>query len=330
LHLTFQEFFAASYFVRQWISGRPLLCFIIGRNHDSILPHKFLQKEKYNARYNIFWRFVAGLLQSHQEEKHLLQFFQMLDDKPCDLLGPTHQQLLMHCFNEVPLKPYLENLRTGMEAHLKQWALFEYKLNREVKLCREIEFPNWVLHTIIKEKPEEIKKAILQSLQYRPQLSPDLLDQVVPFLGHDISTNLRKAAINALDKQTALPENILQAIAAQLKDSNQHVRQSAADVLGKQTALPENILQAMVAQLEHSEWHVRQSAASAFGKQTALPENILQAIVSILSKNTFNISSKAVGALLKQDNLYDSFLNFDVRTLGSLYKVLVQQSFSEQ
>jgi hypothetical protein len=47
LHPTFQEFFAASYFVRQWISGQPLLCLVIGRNHDSILPHKFLQKEKY-------------------------------------------------------------------------------------------------------------------------------------------------------------------------------------------------------------------------------------------------------------------------------------------
>jgi hypothetical protein len=54
LHLTFQEFFAASYFVRQWTSGQPLLCLIIGGNYNSILPHKFLQKEKYNARYDIF------------------------------------------------------------------------------------------------------------------------------------------------------------------------------------------------------------------------------------------------------------------------------------
>jgi len=54
LHPTFQEFFAASYFVRQWISGKPLLCLVIGRNHDSILPHKFLQKEKYNACYDFF------------------------------------------------------------------------------------------------------------------------------------------------------------------------------------------------------------------------------------------------------------------------------------
>jgi hypothetical protein len=263
LHLMFQEFFAASYFVRQWISEQPLLCLVIGRNHDTILPHIFLQKEKYNARYDIFWRFIAGLLQSRQEEKPLLQFFQMLDDKPRDLLGPTYQWLLMHCFSEVPLEPCLENLRTRTEDHLKQWALFEYKLNKGVNLCHEIEFPNQVLHTIIEEEPEEMKKAILQSLQYRPQLSPDLLDWVVPFLGH-ISTNLSEAAINAL------------------------------------------------------------------GNQTALPENILQAIIFVLSKDTFHISSEAVGVLLKQDILYDSLLNFDVRTLRSLYKVLIQQSFSEQ
>jgi hypothetical protein len=69
-----------------------------------------------------------------------------------------------------------------MEAYLKQWALFEHKLNREVKLCHEIEFPNRGLHTIIKEEPKEMKEAILQSLQHRSQLSPDLLDWVVLFL----------------------------------------------------------------------------------------------------------------------------------------------------
>ena len=220
----------------------------------------------------------------------------MLNNKPRDLLGPAHQRLLMHCFSEVPPKPCLEYLRTGIEAHLKQWVLFEHKLNREVKLCREIEFPNQVLHAIIEEEPEEGKQAILQSLQHWSHLSHDLLDQVVPFLGYDISTDLGQAAINALGKQTALPENILQALAARLEDS---------------------------------ESDVRRSAASALGKQTALPENILQAIVFVLSKDTFNISSEAVGALLKQDNLYDNFLNFDVRTLRSLYKVLVQRSFSE-
>lgn len=65
LHLTFQEFFAARHFVRQWISEKPLFCFTISGNHGKtqpvIQPRNFLQKEKYNARYNIFWRFVTGL-----------------------------------------------------------------------------------------------------------------------------------------------------------------------------------------------------------------------------------------------------------------------------
>jgi predicted NACHT family NTPase len=77
LHLTFQEFFAASYFIRQWMSNQQLFCFTIGSNSANVEPREFLRKEKYNARYDIFWRFVTGLLQSRQEEKPLLQFFQL-------------------------------------------------------------------------------------------------------------------------------------------------------------------------------------------------------------------------------------------------------------
>lgn len=55
IHLTFQEFFAAQYFVRCWISNEPLLCFKLessGRRHTmEILPEEFLEREKYSGRY---------------------------------------------------------------------------------------------------------------------------------------------------------------------------------------------------------------------------------------------------------------------------------------
>jgi hypothetical protein len=38
-----------------------------------------------------------------------------------------------------------------MEAHLKQWALFAHKFQKEMKLCREVEFPDSILRTMSTE-----------------------------------------------------------------------------------------------------------------------------------------------------------------------------------
>ncbi|KAL4946972.1 hypothetical protein BDW69DRAFT_190653 [Aspergillus filifer] len=73
LHLTFQEFFAAQYFVRCSISDKPLLCLkpesSRRRRTMKISPEEFLEREKYNGRYNVFWRFVTGLLHNINEEQ---------------------------------------------------------------------------------------------------------------------------------------------------------------------------------------------------------------------------------------------------------------------
>lgn len=156
LHLTFQEFFAARYFVKHWLrekgtdkgtdqgtyqgtyQGRDqgLSCFTLGRRTlkvASMTPWDFLQKEKYNSRYDIMWRFVAGLLQAgwsqmNPSEKPLTRFLQGLEAEPRDLLGPAHQRLVMHCLSE--LIP--SNRQSGvdqqerMEDQLSQWLLFEF------------------------------------------------------------------------------------------------------------------------------------------------------------------------------------------------------------
>ena len=63
IHLTFQEYFAARYFVQQWNNKKSLECWNINsRSIDEIEPANFFQKHKYTARYDILWRFVAGLL----------------------------------------------------------------------------------------------------------------------------------------------------------------------------------------------------------------------------------------------------------------------------
>ncbi|KAI1110852.1 hypothetical protein F5Y14DRAFT_465111 [Nemania sp. NC0429] len=86
IHLTFQEFFAA-----QWLSEHPTQL------------KEYVQKYKYNHRFENVWRFVAGLFQinANDEGKQLNSFFNILEEEPRDLLGPAHQRLIMRCLNEV-------------------------------------------------------------------------------------------------------------------------------------------------------------------------------------------------------------------------------------
>jgi hypothetical protein len=128
LHLTFQEFFAAQYFVRCWIFNKPLLYLNrdrSGQRHTmEILPEKFLQSEKYSGRYDVFWRLVTGLLYSINKEQEC-SLLDKIKQEPRDLLGPAHQRLLMHCFSEIPQPEdsqlaensnyYLRHLQEDME-----------------------------------------------------------------------------------------------------------------------------------------------------------------------------------------------------------------------
>jgi hypothetical protein len=107
---------------RQWKSQQPLSCLQLrDENCTDIETRAFLQEGKYDPRYDIFWRFVAGLLDADREE-------------PRNLLGPTHQRLVMHCLSEVERKgPPFTELRSNLENQLKQWLLFECDFTKEFR-----------------------------------------------------------------------------------------------------------------------------------------------------------------------------------------------------
>lgn len=131
LHLTFQEYFAARYFVRQWKARQPLK--YLELRHDKEMkktkPVKFLQKHKCHARYDIFWSLVSGLIDA-EGERETLCFFQTIEEEPRDLLGPTHQWLIMHCLNEVVPRQGSQSFsqfQSELEGQLSLWLLFECK-----------------------------------------------------------------------------------------------------------------------------------------------------------------------------------------------------------
>jgi len=163
IHLTFQEYFAAKYYVRKWRENRSLRCMEFGhRKQVDITCRAFLQEHKYDARYDIMWRFVAGLLDGGTGDE-IVGFFKKIKSDPIDLLGPSHQRLIMHCLGEAVGLPS-GRFRADMEHQLSQWLLFECLFKGSASLASESEFPDNALHSTLEGCTQNDKVTILRAL----------------------------------------------------------------------------------------------------------------------------------------------------------------------
>lgn len=163
LHLTFQEFFAAQYFVRFWIDEKAIPLTTISSNGvirtTDIVPEQFLRREKYAPRYNIMWRFVAGLLSVTNRGK-LVDFMKALESEPRDVFGPAHLRILMHCFSEVGLTDNdeaLGHLHADVERRLLRLFLtiVPNPYTRYASLAKEMEFPERLIEDALRLRPSD-------------------------------------------------------------------------------------------------------------------------------------------------------------------------------
>ncbi|KAH8714733.1 nacht nucleoside triphosphatase [Ilyonectria robusta] len=298
IHLTFQEYFAARYFVRQWKDHKQLeYAFKRQQDAPSDLPTDpvgFLQKHKYSARYDVFWRFVAGLLDADGQAN---RFIDIIEEKPLDLLGPTHQRLVMHCLSEISGDL---RIRVDLERRLSKWLLFECRFDHEAQLASEVEFPEQALDIALREG-SDVKATILEWLYFRATLPPRILAQVAPQL-EDENWRVREAAIGALGCRPDLPEEILAAVAAGLEDENWRVRGAAIEALGDRSDLPEEILAAVAAGLEDEDWRVRWAAVQELGRRPDLPEKMQTAVEARLEDENERVR-EAVRSLGRRSDL---------------------------
>ncbi|EXK26024.1 hypothetical protein FOMG_17385 [Fusarium oxysporum f. sp. melonis 26406] len=313
IHLTFQEYFAAQYFVKHWKSDNPLPCLALSSEKlEPVIAKDLLLKEKYNKRYDIFWRFVAGLLQSHGDGEQLCRFFSRIEEEPRDLLGPTHQRLVMHCLSEVvspKMMPTFTPVRTKLEHQLSQWLLFECIFNGISRLAGEMELPEQVLDNVLQQASEDVKIKLLESLSTRPKLSLSIIGLATDWLRSDVSPRLSLAVLRMLQRpHEGLPDWILKAVTARLEDQDKDIRRAAAYVLRGQPALSEDILKALVTRLEHQDADVRSAAVSALRSQSALPEELLTVVAAQLGHQDKNIRWTAVSALRGQSLLPEKIL----------------------
>lgn len=231
LHLTFQEYFAARYFVRKWKESKgPLQVFSLDtENTTQILPAVFLRKNKYTARYDIFWRFVAGLLDADDQAQ---QFIDTVEEEPLDLLGPTHQRLIINCMSEISSDLQgctthntsmvdLRETRKRLEERLGNWLIFELHYRSGINLAIKAETPAHVRRDVLLKGSPNIRQRFWRSILYRNSLSSleDVLWEAVETVENPTENeDLRYSAAEFLICNLPLPDWVIEKWTAWVTD----------------------------------------------------------------------------------------------------------------
>ncbi|KAH0594009.1 hypothetical protein MHUMG1_08332 [Metarhizium humberi] len=321
IHLTFQEYFAARYFVKQWKSKRNLVTIRFKNEARSnivdVSAEDFVRDEKYNASYDIFWRFVAGLLGENDDQ--ICDFFYMVQNEPRDLLGPVHQRLVIHCLSEISLQkvPKFQKFYQQLEYEAKQWLLLELRVNDRSRLAAEMEFPDKILAEALEGFPE-IETQLYMSLRGRPIDSMAVMDHIASCLGD--SEKDRRSALQFIQHSSgSLSEKVIRAVVNLLKDArdDEALCELAATVLSKQSALPQDVFQAIVRLATGPDKNLRPPALQALRKETTLPQDVFQSLVDLLKDGSDFAVFRILGmqSALPQDRCVHVF-----KALASLLK----------
>lgn len=346
IHLTFQEYFAARYFVRQWVAGESLNCLkVYGSGaKDETEPIKFLQRYKYTARYDILWRFVAGLLDAGKGElpfypPKIEEFFERIEEEPLDLLGPTHQRLVMHCLSEVSSSLPIRN---NLEKQLSKWLRFEceFTRSRSIYIGREIEFPKQALDAAFREGSDDVKNKILQSLSQRTTVPASIVEWAASWPGYK-NWHVQWSADSS--GWQVLLEGILQDIAERLKDKDMSVRWDAVKVISRRESCPpDEIFKDVIARLKDKDASVREAAATVLSRATflyraTLPDWVLEDVAAWLKDEDVSVREAAAKALRLQalpdeilKNIAAQLDNKNKSIQQALFKAMNQQVLAKE
>ncbi|KIX09022.1 uncharacterized protein Z518_00100 [Rhinocladiella mackenziei CBS 650.93] len=340
IHLTFQEFFAAQYFVRQWVSDAKIsllkmdpASLRLSMRTEPIKPEDFLRRTKYDVRYDIFWRLVTGLIQTEGIDQ-LHRFFDVLEGEPQDLLGPAQQRLIIHCLSEIDAANNSFQLRAReLEDNYRKWIVFESKIASSTSLIREAECPDRIFKPLL-EGPNEEKMIAMSTLTMRTSISLEILKMIMretrkttneevwsaafKVLGNhsnqaleeeffglfaNRSRNLRILGVEALASCRILGMPAAKALTQLLEDEDLSVRSYAADALGLQTSLPDPAVEALIRLLQDENDSVRSRTVAALGRQTSLPDSVVEKMIQLLQNKVPDVRYRAAEAIRGQTSL---------------------------
>ncbi|KAI1475572.1 hypothetical protein F4774DRAFT_421452 [Daldinia eschscholtzii] len=141
IHLTYQEYFAARYFVHQWKSRGPLVDATTSQNVDPAV-----------------------------------RFLQVIEEEPRDLFGPSHQRLVMRCLSETLTK---SPFRVNLDHTLSEWLLFETNYAVFPKLVQthlSDEVRNYIAEKLEKKSLQEGRSS-KDLLMFSRRLAAKVLDE---------------------------------------------------------------------------------------------------------------------------------------------------------
>lgn len=345
LHLTFQEFFAAKYFARQWEAGNELeYQDFKTRRPSRIKPDVFLKEEKYTGRYDIMWRFTVGMLSCDK----ISEFFGRLEEEPIDLLGPTHQRLVMHCLSEA--SDWESELRSDLESRLSRWLLVEQHLLRhENSLAAESEFPDGALISALESSSSSQKESIIEPLgrpgrhlseaviailleiikdiaKYNDVTRPSSLDDPPRLLSYetDYLTEWRHDVAVTAAKALSYQPKISEAVIVRL--SNEYNSESYRRLAAAETEAPEEpstsepVIKAVMELFEtaRGKIYAQHIAFTAMGNLKNLSEAAITACLGLIEYNT-PFQRSAAMALKWQKSL-------SMATIAALVKFIQNES----
>ena len=297
IHLTFQEYFAARYWVKLFQS-EPTQAEAI----------QILRDNKFNTRYESVWWMVAGLLKENRF--HVESFFDFLIQTPQDLAGLNQQLIQMRCLEECQLD-LSDNKKTQLLSGLGQWINYQLEKGEEYNFTFIATYlgmsPKVTQHAKIKQVfaaclKDKRKLVRLSILAEQLMLPVEVNLQLVELL-RDSKWRVRDTADRALNAQPSLSEKVLVQLVELSKDLNKDVRMVASGVLDNQASLPESVCVQLVELLRDPKKNVRRFAAEALGGQTSLPESVWMQLVELLRDAKRYVKAAAAEALVRQASL---------------------------
>jgi HEAT repeat protein len=308
IHLTFQEYFAAKYFVQKWQAGKNIECIDLESNNYRCLTmscEAFIQQHKYDSRYHIMWSFVTGLMNDDGEDKNVERFLQAIEQEPVDLLGPAHQRLIVQCLSQAVSLPVVP-IRSRWEQRLKRWILFELDLFGHSALVSESNFPASILDDTFQSCCDDGRKIdLLRSLEYTANnISETTLMAVAKTKAQN--PELRGATVQALGRQSNLSDSTVAALTGLLSDGDPRVRSSAITAIRGHSNLSDSTAVTLVGLLSDEDPRVRSSAITAIRGQSNLSDSTVAALTGLLSDEDSGVRWAAITAIRGHSNLSDS------------------------
>ncbi|KAF9427049.1 hypothetical protein BGZ76_002493, partial [Entomortierella beljakovae] len=326
IHLTFQEYFAASWLskcIHKQLSPLPSQQSSIEWEETKA----FIEQNKYDPQHEIVWRMLAGQL----DGRGLEIFFEILQSEPIDLIGVRHAILLAGCYRESS---------HNLSKQLMQ--VIEHEILRIICIDNTLQQPQFnssILggHQMIPEKipkngkwQSKIEEDYIDlAISVHQCISPDnstIMDHSDKLQHREDYQSVRSKAVRVLEMQSTLSPSVIQSLVEYLKEGHENVRLSAASALGKplpsviqchaknvnmdvrlwaldalecQSTLPPSIIKSLVDAPNDENDYVRSSGSRELGNQSRLPLSAIQSLDDALKDGNEDFSSlvtKALGA----------------------------------